>query len=79
MPFKVEIIAHATEDEELLRRKAEEVFGVPFKIERLEGHWGNPIHFITATVGDAEPGRYSKAALVEGKLEPGDGVLVVKA
>ncbi len=41
-------LARATEDEELIKKRLEENFGIEFKITTVKGHWGNPIFIISS-------------------------------
>lgn len=54
--IEVRIIAHATEDEVLLKNAAESLFGVEFEQETTTGHWGNPIRLLRGEVREHADG-----------------------
>lgn len=90
--LRIEIICHATEDWDLIEKKASELFGLEFSKKVLKGHWGNPILFLTARAsGSNEKGileklplrsqdqdsiKLSKEALVSGRLSEGEGIFL---
>ena len=47
--IEIRLLSHATEDEKMLKERAEKVFGQKFESKKLFGYWGNPIHFISTT------------------------------
>ncbi|MFB6491527.1 MAG: RNA-binding domain-containing protein [Thermoproteus sp. AZ2] len=73
---EVSVIVHATEDLDLVFSSLKSFFGdLPYIIQPLEGHYGNPLYLITAFIDDCEDVlKKLCAALPEvARLEPAPG------
>jgi len=52
--IEVRFVAHATENEALLRKAAEKVFSTGFSVKTTKGHWDNPIRVFTSRLTGKE-------------------------
>ncbi|MEZ0248609.1 MAG: RNA-binding domain-containing protein [Thermoproteus sp.] len=53
---EISVLVHATEDLDKIYDTLLRTFGeLPYVIEPLEGHYGNPIYLITAFIDDCRP------------------------
>lgn len=54
---QISTIVHATEEKNKLAESVKTTFGLPdidFVVSRTEGHWGNEIFLLAASIGSAE-------------------------
>ncbi|MEL9991932.1 MAG: RNA-binding domain-containing protein [Thermoproteus sp.] len=69
---EISVLVHATEDLDKVYGALLRTFGeLPYVIEPLEGHYGNPIYLITAFMDDCRPLLSKLCPLLAGRgLEP---------